>query len=107
MVVTIDLQLVIQDVRLQQSGKYFITKFIKIYASLIVILNRSTKLTSSTALSHARDIETIYGKSEFLKFTHTTSNGVTLPKPVLISIVDGTVEIFKNLNNFSMNFCFE
>lgn len=70
-------------------------------------MNRSTKHTSSTALSHARDIETIYDKSEFRDFTHTTSNGVTLPKPVLISIVDGKVEIFMNLNNFQMNFSFE
>ncbi|KAJ6639659.1 hypothetical protein Bhyg_12406 [Pseudolycoriella hygida] len=45
---------------------------------------RSSKHSSSTAMSHARDIETIYGKAEFREFTHTTTNGVTLPKPVLI-----------------------
>ncbi|KAJ6643029.1 hypothetical protein Bhyg_07985, partial [Pseudolycoriella hygida] len=46
---------------------------------------RSSKYSSSTAFSHARDIENIYDKSDFIQFTHTASK----PKPVFIDIVDG------------------
>ncbi|KAJ6634606.1 hypothetical protein Bhyg_13181 [Pseudolycoriella hygida] len=49
---------------------------------------RSSKHSSSTALSHARDIERIYEKTEFLQFTHITSNKVSKPKPIFISIVE-------------------
>lgn len=54
---------------------------------------RSAKHSSSTALSHARDIEKIYEKNEFHQFTHTTANGVSKPKPIFVSIVDGKIDL--------------
>ncbi|KAJ6634591.1 hypothetical protein Bhyg_13166 [Pseudolycoriella hygida] len=47
---------------------------------------RSAKHTSSTALSHARDIQKIYSTTDFDKLTKTKS---LTYKPVLINIVDG------------------
>ncbi|KAJ6639294.1 hypothetical protein Bhyg_12037 [Pseudolycoriella hygida] len=47
---------------------------------------RSAKHTSSTALSHARNIQKIYSTTDFDKLTKTKS---LTYKPVLINIVDG------------------
>ncbi|KAJ6639411.1 hypothetical protein Bhyg_12155 [Pseudolycoriella hygida] len=59
--------------------------FVIISHKTVIQFSRSSKYSSSTAFSHARDIENIYDKSEFIQFTHTASK----PKPVFIDIVDG------------------
>ncbi|XP_037029339.1 uncharacterized protein LOC119069393 [Bradysia coprophila] len=59
------------------------------YSGPTFVAIRSSKHSSSTAFSHARDLEQIYEKSEFSEFTHTTIGGKLKPKPVLVCIVDG------------------